>query len=64
MNEEDQKCKILGIINTYVRAFETADTDLMQSLFWIDDPNFIEVENHISKPFGRERVFLPTKVVG
>jgi len=27
----------------------------MQSLFWIDDPSFIEVENHIPEPFGRER---------
>jgi len=47
--------KILALIEKYVRAFETADADLMQSLFWIDDERFIEVENHISKPFGRER---------
>lgn len=38
-----------------MRAFESADPDLMQSLFWIDDPRFIEVENHIPRPFGRRR---------
>jgi len=54
MNEEDKQ-KILEIIDIYVRAFEMADADLMESLFWIDDPRFIEVENHIPEPFGRER---------
>lgn len=54
MDEEIEK-KILGIIDKYVRAFEMADADLMQSLFWVDDPRFIEVENHISEPFGRDR---------
>gem|GEM_PF-558445 len=47
--------KILALIDKYVRAFETADADLMQSLFWVDDERFIEVENHIPEPFGRER---------
>jgi ketosteroid isomerase-like protein len=27
----------------------------MGSLFWVDDPRFIEVENHIAEPFDRER---------
>jgi hypothetical protein len=27
----------------------------MLSLFWVDDSRFIEVENHIPEPFGRER---------
>jgi len=54
MNEEDKQ-KILEIIDIYVRAFEMADADLMESLFWIDNPRFIEVENHIPEPFGRER---------
>ncbi len=55
MNEKEERRKILEIIDAYVRAFETADADLMQSLFWIDDPSFIEVENHIPEPFSRER---------
>jgi uncharacterized protein (TIGR02246 family) len=55
MNEREEKRKILEIIETYVKAFESADADLMQSLFWIDDSRFIEVENHIPEPFGRER---------
>lgn len=55
MNEHEERNKILEIISSYVRAFETADADLMASLFWVDDPRFIEVENHIPEPFGRER---------
>lgn len=55
MQVEEEKKKILAIIDRYVHAFETADADLMQSLFWIDDEKFIEVENHIAEPFGRER---------
>jgi uncharacterized protein (TIGR02246 family) len=53
--DDEEKRKILSIIDTYVRAFETADADLMQSLFWVNDPRFIEVENHIPQPFGRKR---------
>ena len=55
MEEQVEKQRILEIIDTYVRAFETADADLMESLFWVDDSRFIEVENHIAEPFGRER---------
>jgi uncharacterized protein (TIGR02246 family) len=55
MTEEEEKRKILELIDAYVQAFETADSDLMASLFWVDDLRFIEVENHIPEPFGRER---------
>ncbi len=52
---KDDKHKIFEILDTYVQAFESADADLMKNLFWIDDPRFIEVENHIPEPFSRER---------
>jgi len=55
MGEKREEKQILGIIDKYVQAFEMADADLMQSLFWVDDPRFIEVENHIPEPFGRDR---------
>ena len=55
MDEKEEKRKILEIIDTYVSAFEKADADLMESLFWTNDPRFIEVENHIPEPFGRKR---------
>jgi len=55
MNEKEDKRKILEIIDTYVRAFEKTDAYLMESLFWANDPRFIEVENHIPEPFGCER---------
>lgn len=53
MNKEDSK--IREIITKYARAFENADADLMQSLFWFDDERFTEVENHIPQPFGKDR---------
>jgi len=52
---EEEKREILGIIDEYAQAFEAADADRMASLFWVDDPRFCEVENHIAEPFGRER---------
>lgn len=55
MDDTREKQSILEIIETYVRAFETADADLMESLFWLDDARFVEVENHIPEPFGRKR---------
>lgn len=55
MNEKEYKRKILEIIDTYVCAFEKADAYLMESLFWANDPRFIEVENHIPEPFECER---------
>jgi len=55
MNEKQEKRKILKIIDTYVRAFEMADADMMENLFWTDDYRFIELENHIPEPFGQKR---------
>jgi uncharacterized protein (TIGR02246 family) len=51
--EEDRR--ILAVMSTYVRAFETADAKLMQSLHWVDDPNFTEIEDIVSEPFGRDK---------
>lgn len=53
MSTEDRR--ILAAMNTYVHAFETADAKLMQSLHWVDDPNFTEIEDIISEPFGRDK---------
>jgi uncharacterized protein (TIGR02246 family) len=53
--KEDDKQAILAIIERYEQAFEQADADLMASLFWHEDPRFIEVENHIAEPFGQAR---------
>jgi len=55
VTEEEEKRKILELIDDYVQAFEAADADRMANLFWVDDPRFLEVENHIAEPFGRER---------
>jgi hypothetical protein len=54
VNNPDDKQKILEIIDSYVHAFETANVDLFESLFWTDDPRFSEVENDRAKPFGWE----------
>ena len=48
----DEEQNILKLIDLYVQAVNTADADLLESLFWKDDPRFTEVENHIPTPFG------------
>ena len=45
---------IHGLLETYARAYATADADLMESLFWLDDERFVEIEDHIPVPFGRD----------
>ena len=52
MNEDEGN--IYDVLKEYVCAFETADADLMECLFWIDDSHFTEVEDFIAEPFGRE----------
>jgi ketosteroid isomerase-like protein len=53
MNEEE-KSHILEILDMYVHAFETNDTDLMKRLHWVDDPRFTGIEDYIPEPFGRK----------
>lgn len=48
----EEQGKILKIIDTYVQAVGAADADLLDSLFWKDDPHFSEIENDRPKPFG------------
>jgi len=48
----EEQGKIPKVIDTYVQAVEAADADLMESLFWKDDPYFSEIENDRPKPFG------------
>lgn len=55
METTNDERDIRAVLESYVRAYEGADADLMESLFWVDDPRFVEVENHIPAPFGRER---------
>ena len=54
MNAQEEQRRILQLIDDYVSAFEQADADMMESLFWIDDSRFCEVENDRRNPFGRE----------
>ncbi len=49
-----EESKILKIITKYVQAVEAADADLLESLFWKDDPHFSEIENDRPKPFGTQ----------
>ena len=52
-----KKRHILKIIDVYVQAVNEANANLLESLFWVDDPHFSEVEDHIPTPFGRD-VFM------
>jgi hypothetical protein len=40
MSEDEERKEILAILDSYVKAFEGADADQMESLFWVDDPRF------------------------
>ena len=55
MRDKDEKA-IRQVLASYIRAFIDADAELMQSLFWVDDPAFIVIENHIEEPFGRQKL--------
>ena len=52
VNDQAEKKEIVKLIDLYVQAVNTADADLLESLFWKDDQRFTEVENHIPTPFG------------
>ena len=45
--------QIADLIEQYVSAVNSADADLLESLFWHDDPRFSEVENFVAAPFGQ-----------
>lgn len=45
---------ILELLDIYVKAFVEADADLAQSLVWLEDERFTEIEDMIAYPFGRE----------
>jgi ketosteroid isomerase-like protein len=45
---------ILGILDTYAKAFQDADADLAQSLVWLEDERFSEIEDMIAYPFGKQ----------
>jgi len=52
--QAEDASKILGLLDTYVKAFEEADADLAQSLVWLDDERFTEIEDMIAYPFGMD----------
>ena len=54
MNANAEEKEILKIIDLYVQAVNDANVDLLESLFWKDDPHFTEVENDRAFPFGGE----------
>jgi hypothetical protein len=45
---------ILGVLDSYVKAFHDADADLLESLVWLDDERFTEIEDMIPVPFGKK----------
>ena len=57
MTDHSDRELILALIDSYVAAVNNADADLLEDLFWYEDPRFSEVENHIPAPFGKA-VFL------
>lgn len=54
MGNDQEEARILEILDTYVKAFRDADADLMESLVWLNDERFTEIEDMIPMPFGKE----------
>jgi hypothetical protein len=56
MNIADEQARIEAVIDAYTRALETGDAELWESLFWLDDPSFTEIEN--DKPHVLDRRYI------
>lgn len=56
MNTANDQAKILGIINSYTKALDTGDAALWESLYWLDDANFSEIEN--DRPHVLDRRYI------
>jgi uncharacterized protein (TIGR02246 family) len=49
---ESDLSAIRGLIDSYEEAVNAADATKLESLFWLDDSRFSEVENDRPMPFG------------
>lgn len=56
MNSTDAQAQILSIISSYTKASEDGDATLWEGLFWLDDPNFSEIENDKSHALDRRYI--------
>ena len=56
MDSASEQNRILTIIGSYTRALENGDAVLWESLYWLDDSNFSEVEN--DKPYVLDRGYI------
>jgi ketosteroid isomerase-like protein len=56
MNPTNEQAKIMTIIDSYAKALENADAALWESLYWLDDVNFSEIEN--DKPHVLDRRYI------
>lgn len=56
MNIADDQRQIMGLIDSYTKALDSGDAELWESLYWLDDPNFSEIEN--DKPYLLDRRYI------
>jgi len=52
VTEQRDRAALEAILTEYVAAVNAADADRLEALFWVDDPRFSEIEDHIPHPFG------------
>ncbi len=57
------RAAILALVDSYVEAVNSADASRLESLFWVDDPRFSEVENDRAMPFGSDEFLAITEWV-
>jgi hypothetical protein len=55
-NVANEQSKIMTVIDSYTKALERGDSTLWESLYWLDDRNFSEIEN--DKPHVLDRRYI------
>lgn len=56
MSTSQEQASVLRIIDSYTQALDAGDADLWESLYWLDDGNFSEIEN--DKPHVLDRSYI------
>ncbi len=56
MSASRDNAEILRIIDSYTKALDSGDAALWESLYWLDDPAFSEIEN--DRPYFLDRSYI------
>ena len=51
-----EQAKILSIVDSYTEALDNGDSGIWESLYWLDDERFTEIENDKPYVLGRQYI--------